>query len=164
MALACQAGGKCHADMERATILAYHAVQPHISKHKINPPIVGDQANIQGVISNQQCAIGTSLTLRVPHLVIFGLALATIGIIVATVGWFRLPSTSSGTPVTQAAMAEIPAIPVSPEEDRFRQDLRTFVRSKVADINQSFAAYQPICPPCRRALFLLCSLCWMRGA
>jgi len=25
-------------------------------------------------------------------------------------------------------------------------------------------AYQPICPPCRRALFLLCSLCWMRGA
>jgi hypothetical protein len=26
------------------------------------------------------------------------------------------------------------------------------------------AAYQPICPPCRRALFLLCSLCWMRGA
>jgi hypothetical protein len=25
-------------------------------------------------------------------------------------------------------------------------------------------AYQPICPPCSRALFLLCSLRWMRGA
>jgi tetratricopeptide (TPR) repeat protein len=28
----------------------------------------------------------------------------------------------------------------------------------------SFPAYQPICPPCSRALFLLCSLRWMRGA
>jgi predicted helicase len=27
-----------------------------------------------------------------------------------------------------------------------------------------FPAYQPICPPCSRALFLLCSLRWMRGA
>jgi hypothetical protein len=25
-------------------------------------------------------------------------------------------------------------------------------------------AYQPICPPCSRAMFLLCSLRWMRGA
>jgi thiosulfate reductase cytochrome b subunit len=25
-------------------------------------------------------------------------------------------------------------------------------------------AYQPICPPCSMALFLLCSLRWMRGA
>jgi hypothetical protein len=35
---------------------------------------------------------------------------------------------------------------------------------RALDTAKAVPAYQPICPPCSRALFLLCSLRWMRGA
>jgi hypothetical protein len=34
----------------------------------------------------------------------------------------------------------------------------------VGKTSYQIPAYQPICPPCSRAMFLLCSLRWMRGA
>ena len=50
--------------------------------------------------------------------------------------------------------------------DDLRIGQRFTSKTHVVDEEQikAFPAYQPICPPCRRALFLLCSLCWMRGA
>jgi hypothetical protein len=56
----------------------------------------------------------------------------------------------------------------APLQDNWRELVVNELIRKAEDIDADaiigLAAYQPICPPCGRALFLLCSLCWMRGA